>query len=86
MKKILGIALATVIFWLGGISVNAADLEDTFNAKYYADKYADLKAAFGDDLVAAAKHYIEYGYNESRTQIQKPAPVPSVPTTTTVVD
>ncbi|MBR3808618.1 MAG: RHS repeat protein, partial [Lachnospiraceae bacterium] len=46
----------------------------------------DLKAAFGDDLVAAAKHYIEYGYNESRTQIQKPAPVPSVPTTTTVVD
>lgn len=170
MKKILGIALATVIFWLGGISVNAAGLEDTFNAKYYADKYADLyeafehdskalfnhfktyglkekrnmspvldvviyrgtyadleetfgddwdayvdhyftygikegryngtdfdpeyylnsysdlKAAFGDDLVAAAKHYIEYGYNESRTQIQKPAPVPSVPTTTTVVD
>ena len=32
MKKVLGIALAAAIFWMSGISVNAAGLEDSFNA------------------------------------------------------
>jgi Ca2+-binding RTX toxin-like protein len=39
----------------------------TFDAKMYLAKYADLRAAFGNDIVAATKHYITNGFAEGRT-------------------
>lgn len=37
-----------------------------FNARMYADKYADLKKAFGYNEAALKKHYIDYGLKEER--------------------
>ena len=37
-----------------------------FNAKYYADKYPDLKAAFGYNEEALWNHFIKYGLSEGR--------------------
>ena len=38
----------------------------TFNAKYYADKYADLRAAFGYDENALRNHWNDCGIREGR--------------------
>lgn len=37
-----------------------------FNAAYYANKYADLKAAFGTDAAALFNHFLTYGIAEGR--------------------
>ncbi len=37
-----------------------------FNATYYANKYADLKAAFGTDATKLYNHYLQYGIKEGR--------------------
>lgn len=37
-----------------------------FDARYYADSYADIKAAFGYDEGALWQHYTAYGKNEGR--------------------
>ncbi len=38
----------------------------TFNAKFYSDKYSDLKAAFGTDATKLYDHYLQYGIKEGR--------------------
>ena len=38
-----------------------------FNALNYLDNYGDLSNIFGNDLEAAIRHYITYGYAEGRT-------------------
>ena len=43
-----------------------ADIPYVFNATYYANKYPDLKAAFGYDAVKLYNHFIEYGISEGR--------------------
>ena len=40
--------------------------------RQYLANYADLRAAFGSDLDAAAAHYITYGYHEGRTDKAPP--------------
>lgn len=42
-------------------------LKEVFDEHYYADKYGDLKAAFGYDREALWKHYTTYGIKEDRT-------------------
>ena len=37
-----------------------------FDAKYYADRYADLKAAFGSNANSLYNHYLNYGAREGR--------------------
>lgn len=37
-----------------------------FDPKFYLAQYGDLQNAFGDDYVAARRHYLEYGINEGR--------------------
>ena len=66
MKKSISIVLTVAIFWMGGISANAAGLEDFFNAKYYADKYTDLYEAFGNSAKALLNHFETYGLKEKR--------------------
>ena len=43
-----------------------ADFSPVFNPKYYADRYADLKAAFGYDASALWSHFQTFGMNEAR--------------------
>ena len=38
-----------------------------FDAKYYADKYADLKTAYGYDEEKLYDHFVNYGIEEGRT-------------------
>ena len=38
----------------------------TFDARAYADRYPDLKAAFGYDVLALYKHYLRFGRAEGR--------------------
>ena len=40
---------------------------EVFDRRAKDAKYNDLSAAFGDDQTLALKHFIEYGYNEGRT-------------------
>ena len=42
------------------------DYSLVFNAKYYADKYADLKTAFGYDEAKLLNHFIGFGMKEHR--------------------
>ena len=46
--------------------MKAAGLRDVFDAKYYADQYPDLKAAFGYDEEALFQHFVNNGLKEGR--------------------
>ena len=43
-----------------------ADFSPVFDPDYYADKYADLEAAFGHDASALWSHFQLFGMNEAR--------------------
>jgi VCBS repeat-containing protein len=43
------------------------DLTVNFDREFYLAKYADLRNAFGTNLDAATKHYIQNGFKEGRT-------------------
>ena len=42
------------------------DYAPVFDAKYYLNRYLDLKSAFGSDYAAALKHFVDYGIDEGR--------------------
>ena len=67
LKKLFVLCIATAFFANSILTVSAATLRDLFDAKYYAEKYADLKAAYGDDEEALYQHYLTYGMKEGRT-------------------
>lgn len=46
--------------------LNGLDYSPVFNPKYYLNKYADLKAAFGSDYNKAWAHFKQYGMKEAR--------------------
>ena len=54
--------------WLGADSgeLSRMGTVDAFDYVAYADRYEDLKNAFGYDRAALYKHYITYGINENR--------------------
>ena len=45
---------------------NGVDYSDVFDAEYYLDTYADLKAAYGEDEEKALWHFVNYGIDEGR--------------------
>ena len=55
---------SSVKFLHGGI-----DYSPVFNPTYYANKYADLKAAFGTDANKLFSHFINNGMKEARQAI-----------------
>ncbi len=61
----LGIADATGIARYFGLSKNI-DYSAVFDAHYYADHNADLKAAYGYDENKLLDHFIHYGMKEGR--------------------
>ncbi len=70
-KKILIILLAMfsflAIFSLKSSAATSAEKAIVFDAKYYLNRYSDLKKAFGNDYTAAYNHFINYGLKEGRT-------------------
>lgn len=53
--------------WNGGSGViSQIGSPEAFDHIAYADRYTDLKAAFGYDKAALYNHYITYGINEGR--------------------
>lgn len=48
------------------LSVSAATVKDVFDAEYYANRYPDLKAVYGDDADALYNHYVTLGLSEGR--------------------
>ena len=49
-----------------GPKYDASYYAPVFDAKYYLNKNADLKAAFGDDAQKALVHFVEHGMSEGR--------------------
>ena len=50
----------------GAAVYNGVDYSRVYDFNYYINKYADLKAAFGNDPEAAIRHFIIHGMNEGR--------------------
>ncbi len=75
MKKIIARSLLlsmTVVAFISSSNVAEAKVygydltEENFPAADYADRYEDLKAAFGDDATALYDHYKYFGVQEGR--------------------
>lgn len=70
MKRAWKIAAAivfmTTVMFAGSLNASAAGIKDVFDAKYYADANADLKAIYGYDDKALFNHYMTYGLSEGR--------------------
>lgn len=66
LKK-LGVADATGIAQYFGLKKETPEeYSAVFDAAYYADRYPDLKAAYGGDESALLQHFIQYGMAEGR--------------------
>jgi hypothetical protein len=46
-------------------------IRGTFDANYYLEKYSDLQAVLGNDTEAALDHYVRYGKDEGRTDVNE---------------
>ncbi|MBR0090530.1 MAG: transglutaminase domain-containing protein [Lachnospiraceae bacterium] len=46
--------------------LHGTDYSAVFDATYYANRYADLKNAFGNNAEKLLQHYIQHGYREGR--------------------
>ena len=66
VKKLLCVAIASVLLCGNALSVDAAGLKDIFDAEYYAEQYPDLKAAFGNNEKALYQHFLKFGIKEGR--------------------
>lgn len=70
MKKKLLLAILTVAVMGSSLTVYAQPktMPDgtVFDAEFYAEKYPDVKAVFGNDEAALYNHYVQYGKAEGR--------------------
>ncbi len=65
----IAIAAAAGAIALGSISYTHAagiGIETVFDERYYADKYPDLKEAYGYDRAALLEHFMNFGLSEGR--------------------
>ena len=46
---------------------NGVDYTNEFDPVYYSNRYADLKAAFGDNEALLLQHWVQFGKRENRT-------------------
>ena len=69
IKGVISVVLTVILVGFIPTCVCAAEtpIDPKFDYKYYADTYADLKAAFGYDQNALWKHYVEHGQYEKRS-------------------
>lgn len=64
MKKLFSTILAIALLFVSAMEVNAAGLQDIFDAEYYAEEYPELYDAYGYDEDALYQHFITYGLDE----------------------
>ena len=83
-SRLMALLLAAVMLALVPVKVQAAPpptttgvTQDTFDAKRYADTYADLKKAFGYDEAKLWNHYLTFGIKEGRTVYTKGSNTPA---------
>ena len=65
-RLFVSVILAGMLLWNGSGIAQATTLADIFDARQYADRYSDLKEAFGYDEKALLEHYLTYGIAEGR--------------------
>lgn len=65
-KVLSMLVAAAAVLMVGRLDVSAAGVRDVFDAEYYANSYADLKAVYGTDEEALFQHYISVGITEGR--------------------
>lgn len=72
----VGVAMGTMLVG-NGIVANAQPkvMEDgtTFDAEYYARKYADVVAVYGTGEKSLFQHYNDYGRSENREAVEAPS-------------
>lgn len=66
IRLFVSVILAGMLLWNGSGIAQATTLADIFDARQYADRYSDLKEAFGYDEKALLEHYLTYGIAEGR--------------------
>lgn len=65
-RMTLALAAMVTSMFAATLTVSAEGVKDVFDAKYYADTYPDLKAAYGYDEGALYQHYMKFGLAEGR--------------------
>lgn len=65
-RMTLAFAVMVTSMFAATLTVSAEGVKDVFDAKYYADTYPDLKAAYGYDEGALFQHYMKFGLAEGR--------------------
>ena len=65
-QKVLVAGTAATVLFASAFNSSAAGLKDIFDAKYYADNNADLKAAYGYDEEKLYEHFVNFGLKEDR--------------------
>lgn len=53
-------------YWYDDGTISGQDYGAVFDATYYANAYADVRAAYGNDTVKLLQHFLEYGMKEGR--------------------
>lgn len=66
MKKFAAVLAVAAVFVSNAMCVSAAVPEGAFDAAYYADSYADLRAVFGGDGEKLYAHFLQNGIAEGR--------------------
>ena len=67
LQKLLASAAVMAVLFIGcSIGANAVDYSVLFDAAYYAEKYPDVVAVYGNDANALYSHYVNHGINEGR--------------------
>ena len=67
VRKVAALGLAGCMLLGLSSEAFAATLKDVFDEHYYADRYVDLKDAFGYDREQLWNHFMMFGINEGRT-------------------
>lgn len=65
-KLFLSMCMAFALFIGYGTAANAAELIDLFDAAYYAERYPDVVAVYGNNPNALFAHYANNGIHEGR--------------------
>lgn len=69
VKGITGQTIQSTISAPASMIYGGLDYSPVFDAKYYADRYGDLKAAYGYNAAALFTHFITHGMREGRQAI-----------------
>lgn len=67
VHRLLGLGLAMTLSFSNVVCAQAASPKELVDTEYYATRYEDLRAAFGNNEKALYNHYITFGMKEGRS-------------------